>query len=99
MRFMRRKKLVVAVLILWMTAVLFGTAGAIDDFNLVSFHTPGGGGVSASEGFILDGSIGQPVIGSASGGDFRIVTGFWEDKGLYEFTGGLYLPLIFEGGP
>ena len=37
----------------------------------------GGGGRVRGGGFVLDGSVGQPDAGHASGGDFHLAGGFW----------------------
>lgn len=49
-----------------------------DEFRMVA-HVIAGGGVSAAEGgcFSLDGTLGQPVVGRAVGGDFVVTAGFW----------------------
>lgn len=54
-----------------------------NDFEIVS-HVIAGGGVSAAENdcFSLSATIGQPVVGRASGGDFVVTTGFWAAPAL-----------------
>lgn len=49
-----------------------------DNFEIVSSVIAGGGVSTAAEGcFVLDATLGQPVVGRASGGDFVLEAGFW----------------------
>ena len=81
--------------------VLAQTGGGLD----LSWHTiDGGGGTSNSDSdYTLSGTIGQPVAGHMSGGDYTLSGGFWveslvneedsdPDPGLLE----VFLPLIFR---
>ena len=54
------------------------TAASAQSFDL-SWYTVDGGGATFSTGgdFELGGTIGQPDAGAMSGGDFRLVGGFW----------------------
>ena len=49
-----------------------------DDFRMVS-HVIAGGGISSADGgcFSLAATIGQPLVGRVSGGDFVVTAGFW----------------------
>ena len=67
--------------------LVLSTAGAFaaqpsaprgSDFEITSSVIAGGGVSTAAEGcFVLDATLGQPVVGRASGGDFVLETGFW----------------------
>jgi hypothetical protein len=48
---------------------------------------PGGGGASASGGRVVAGSAGQSVVGSSSGGDFKLDGGFWHGAPLSPCAG------------
>jgi hypothetical protein len=60
--------------------LLAGTALA----QQISSHLiASGGGTSRSVGGcrVLEGSVGQPVIGTSSGGQFRVQAGYWAGAG------------------
>jgi hypothetical protein len=46
-------------------------------YAITSHTIDGGGGISSSGAFALQGTIGQPDASSASGGPFSLVGGFW----------------------
>ena len=65
----------------------------------LAWWTVGGGGDRSSGGpFVVDGTIGQPVAGSASGGAYSVLGGFWagalpqpvETPGQHR----IYIPLL-----
>ena len=62
-----------------LTAVIALMAGVVlaGQFDLSWSSTDGGGGTSASEAYILSGTIGQHDAGKMSGGSFAITGGFW----------------------
>ena len=68
------------VLVLF-TAGVFAAQPSVprgSDFEIVSSVIAGGGVSTAAEGcFVLDATLGQPVVGRASGGDFVLDAGFW----------------------
>ncbi|WP_146151849.1 hypothetical protein [Ahniella affigens] len=51
--------------------------------QISSYLIASGGGTSRSPGGcrVLDGSIGQPVIGTSTGGQFRVQAGYWAGPG------------------
>jgi hypothetical protein len=67
-------------LLLLAAAVLAGPALA----QQISSHViAAGGGTSRSAGGcrVLEGSLGQPVVGTASGGGFTLQAGYWAGPG------------------
>lgn len=62
-------------------APLFLLAGVVQvpaqNFSLTWFTLDGGGGSSAGGSYAVHGTIGQPDAGSASGGSFTVLGGFW----------------------
>lgn len=56
-------------------AAFASTANA--QFTIRKSVIGGGGGVMAGSGFSMNGTVGQPVIGPASGGNFTVNQGFW----------------------
>jgi len=53
----------------------------------------GGGGHSEAAPYTLDGTIGQPVVGLASGDGYELCSGFWCGAAAgYE----IYLPLVLR---
>ena len=51
-----------------------------------------GGGPTSGGNVTLDATLGQPIIGTSSGGPISIVAGFWPGAG--EVTCDLYLPQV-----
>jgi hypothetical protein len=51
--------------------------------HISSYLIASGGGTSRSAGGcrVLEGSMGQPVIGTSSGGQFRVQAGYWPGPG------------------
>ncbi len=54
------------------------------------FAVAGGGGISSGGTFTVHGTIGQAVAGVATGGDYRLVTGFWIDNNQWS----VYVPVV-----
>jgi CSLREA domain-containing protein len=54
-----------------------GLAQSSSDFGLWWHVITGGGGRSASAGYVASGSIGQPAVGGLSSTDYRLSAGFW----------------------
>jgi hypothetical protein len=55
----------------------------------------GGAADSAAGGVALRATLGQPVVGTDSAGDYTLSAGFWGggEAGAYE----IYLPLVLRG--
>jgi hypothetical protein len=52
----------------------------------------GGGGRSEAGSFVLNGTAGQAVAGTASNAPYELGAGFWYGMGRYE----IYLPLVLR---
>jgi len=60
----------------------------------LSWHViAGGGGRMGSAGYILEGTMGQPVTGRAPGG-YTLCSGYWCAGADYGYT--VYLPLVLR---
>jgi hypothetical protein len=80
---------------LTLTALLLSTVALASDGYVVPWLAiPGGGGAISGGAFVLGNSIGQPAVGHATGGDFRLAGGFW--AGVAPRT--VYLPMMLHGG-
>ncbi len=72
-------------------------------FTLTRGTVTGGGGIVSTGGnFSLGGSIGQPIAGSASGGNFTLGSGFWgggsgAPSAPSSYT--VYLPITMKNSP
>lgn len=66
-------------------------------FTLVSSTIAGGGGASASNQFVLNGTVGQANAGRLSGGSFALEAGFWHQLVLVQSEGGPKLNLKIVG--
>ncbi len=53
----------------------------------------GGGGHSESGVYVLDGSIGQSMAGTQSGGSYQLCAGFW-CRALAQYH--VYLPIVLK---
>jgi hypothetical protein len=72
------------------TGVLYATASSS---NLDWWFLGGSGGRFSSGGHVLEGTLGQPVVGPATSGSNSLCAGFWcGAQGTYS----LYLPLIVK---
>ena len=75
---------------LLLTAVVLAGGGYTLSWNVLG----GGGGSIGSGGITLDGTIGQPVVGQASGASYTLCAGFWcGAAGEYR----VYLPVVLRG--
>lgn len=69
-------------LVLGLGVALFGPASGAPassggDFAIVRDTLDAGGGRGSGAGFVLDGTLGQPDAGPASGGGYSLRGGFW----------------------
>jgi len=55
-----------------------------------------GGGPSSGGEISLNDTIGQPVIGSSSGGDVNLQAGYWVGGSEVEEVYPIYLPLVLR---
>ena len=53
----------------------------------------GGGGNSSAGAYVLDGTVGQPVVGTVSNSPYNLCAGFWCGMGVYK----VYLPFVLRG--
>ena len=77
---------VIAVVLFSFVSVAAGNGYSVDWWTV-----DGGGGISSTGGsYSLAGSIGQPDAGTASGGTYSVVGGFWGGASLVTY----YIPLV-----
>lgn len=66
-------------------------------FDLSWWTVDGGGGVSASEAYKLQGTIGQADAGyQMSNGEYTLDGGFWGSSALPQETNEIYLPIMLR---
>jgi hypothetical protein len=88
----RNRVLVLAPLML--AALSLGAVAAPAGLlSLERWVVGGGGGHASGAHFTLVGTVGQGVVGFASGGVYEICSGFWCGAARY----GVFLPLILRG--
>jgi len=76
-----KMKTPVVVLILALTVCTWAQSGGT--FNITKSVIAGGGGQTSGGTFVLDGTIGQPLAGTTSGGGtFTVQSGFWTSSPL-----------------
>ena len=86
-------KILILALVLCLAAVVIALANG--SLALPRQVLGGGGTESAAGDVVLRGTLGQPVIGSVSGGDVALGQGFWHGGG-YD----VHVPLVLkQGGP
>ena len=76
------------VLILAVTSVALANGVEIPRWVLSGGATESGGGTVT-----LTGTIGQPFVGAASGGDVTLGHGFWAGAAMDNYT---YMPMVFR---
>jgi hypothetical protein len=84
------KKMVVMTFLV-LSILASGAAAASLTPSLKRHVTGGGGGRVEVPGYRLDATVGQPVVGTVSGGDYALCAGFWCES-TYE----IYLPLVLK---
>lgn len=93
-----KKRLLIAglVALLALSAfVTFGAAFANDRAITLTRSVISSGGMDGSAGgYTLHSTLGQPVSGSVSGGDFTLTSGFW-GKAFMEWLE-IFLPMILR---
>ena len=90
---MDRQKIVVLSLVLLCSLVAAGVAWA-DGTPTISWSVIGGGGGRLETSpYILDGTIGQPIVGQAASLPYELCAGFWcQVAAQYR----VYLPLVLR---
>jgi hypothetical protein len=93
---MKTKREIIIVLVLLSGLLLAGVVLAAPNATSLDRYVIGGGGGHAEGGiYMLEGTIGQPVVGGISSAPYELGAGFW--GGLGAAGGavyGIYLPLI-----
>jgi hypothetical protein len=87
-------KILILALALALFLAVAGVALANDGIELPRWVLGGGASDSAAAGVALRATLGQPVVGSVSGGGFALGQGFWGGaRPGYD----IYLPLVIRG--
>lgn len=68
---------------------------ALNGYELNWYVIGGGGSAVTGGGYTMDSTVGQPVVGSASGGSYGLNTGFWQEFALPEIR--VFLPVMLKG--
>ena len=89
-----KTKILILALVLALFLAAAGVALANDGIELPRWVLGGGASDSTAAGVALRATLGQPVVGSVSGGGFALGQGFWGGA-----TPGydIYLPLVIRG--
>jgi len=74
---MKRKKRAIFLAVVIAALALAGAAWAVPIYTLVWSVVGGGGGTSDSAGYIMDGTIGQSVVGWSGSPGYTLQSGFW----------------------
>jgi hypothetical protein len=82
-------KILIIVFVIGLSLVLVGAALAINGFEISRSVLSGGASESTSGGISLDGTLGQPFVGSVSSGEITLEQGFWHGSGS-----NIFLPLV-----
>jgi len=97
---MKKKHLVILLILLLITGVVL-TALRVVRAETRTFTLPwsviGSGGMGGSaDGYTIHSTLGQPVAGGVSGGDYSLTSGFWTEvfESIAEFFN--FLPLILR---
>jgi hypothetical protein len=93
----KRKMLIAAAAMVAVSLTAVGVlAASVAEFEIGWHVVAWGGGHSASPGYALDGTIGQPDAGLLTGGDYTLGGGFWGGGGVARDCH-VYLPLTLRG--
>jgi len=88
---MKRRNAFVLILCLVALLALVGNAFAAGDYAIPWHVVAGGGGRSASSGYVLEGTVGQGVVGFSEDASYQLSGGFWYYQ-IYR----VYLPFILK---
>ena len=67
----------VTILLLAIVAILVIATDSRADYQIVWSTIDGGGGTSTGGQYVLTGTIGQPDAAGSTGGDYKLLGGFW----------------------
>ena len=89
-----KTKILILALVLALFLAAAGVALANDGIELPRWVLGSGASDSTAAGVALRATLGQPVVGSVSGGGFALGQGFWGGaRPGYD----IYLPLVIRG--
>lgn len=91
---MRSRRLMLLALLACSSAAVF--AGV--DYSIPRWTVDGGGGAASGGMFELRGTVGQPDVGSASGGIYAVNGGFWASQSIPVDSDGIFSD-GFESNP
>ena len=83
--------LIFLVLLVGLTAMTAASSPLASGFAIPWWTVDNGGGTSQGGTYTLSGTIGQSDAGNASGGDYRLASGFWSIS-MLRFRN--YLPVV-----
>ncbi len=94
----KKTKFAVTLTLCALLLLIAVTALAAGDYQIDWWTVDGGGGSSQSAGgqYALNGTIGQPDAGSASGGGYTVSGGFWQGIGAAIREWLIHLPLVYR---
>jgi hypothetical protein len=91
-----KRHLPILLLALATLAILTTVALAQGGYGMTRSVIAGGGGFSSGGIYDVQGTIGQPVAGASSQGDYGVSSGFW---GWVQSFFDVYLPLVLRNNP
>lgn len=65
----------------WVVLAMFASIATAQPYSIGRYLFDSGGGRSSGGSFSLSGTLGQPIVGSMSGGTFALIGGFWTGDG------------------
>ena len=89
-----KTKILILALVLALFLTVAGAALANGDLELPRWALGSGASDSAAGDVTLRATLGQPVVGIASGGDVTLGQGFWHGGSLAEGGYDIHLPLV-----
>lgn len=91
-----KTKILILALVLALFLAVTGVALANDDIARLRWVLGGGVSDATAGDVTLRAMLGQPVVGTASGGDVTLGQGFWHGGSLPEGGYDIYLPLVIR---
>jgi hypothetical protein len=90
------KRTTLIIIIGIVTLFIAGTALALSNPDVDWWVISGGGGSSSGDVITVSDTIGQPVVGSSSGGDFSLEAGYWVGGIDTPTETYVFLPLVIK---
>lgn len=91
---MKMKAIVLALVLL--VLIVSNASAAVNALELPRYVISAGGGRVTAGNYVLEGTIGQPVAGVVSQGNFDLCSGFWCSSNIPTELLKIFMPFIMK---